>query len=538
MNRIQCLLGRIAYCSICAVPVAIVAICFFCAAGAIAAPNPWWDCVPRFVATTDLQTAVDYHANMALNGVGSDPGWGPWFTWTSPGNLGNMASYRQSFDAAGIHSMAYTNTFGSQTPIVSTGAGTPALITYTAYDWQLYNGVDPIVWAGCWTWFDDADFARPYTRTGPNCPGSPATYPDGTVATGFINNDMTDPRNSRVYDACASNDIFGNVTVSSWDSNPACNGANGQHAGLIYYDGIYAAALGIADDSACPMWGNYHQALTQFGTSMEGNTGTWCDSMSAWNPFLAGNGPVQQGFGKWSVALFRAYLQNTFSVSQLISMGVLTSGQTYANLSTFDITTYLKNKASSAYGWDGVSIPHNAWINSGWINDPVWSAYKIYKRQTGTEGIAGVCNGDKAGAAAGGQPDYLVQGNDIAPCMSGWNRGCVDMASTELSLSWNLSSGSRGITLPPFGRVAPFYKAAREHAQSRYVIVWLYNDGYTAQLALTPVVNALYYEMLATNTSQKLEPTNTEMVGNPDADKAFFGFIADKADPEFGLALP
>ncbi len=162
------------------------------------------------------------------------------------------------------------------------------------------------------------------------------------------------------------------------------------------------------------------------------------------------------------------------------------------------------------------------------------SAYKIWKRQSGSAGIAAVYNGTKAGAAAAGVSDYLVMGNDIAPCMLGWNRGYVDMASSELSLNWNLSSVSNGIGLPPFGRVAPFYKASQEHANSLHSISWLYNDGFVTQCGLTPVANTIFYEMLATNTTQKMEPTNTEMVGNPTADQAFFQFIASKASPEFG----
>ncbi len=131
-------------------------------------------------------------------------------------------------------------------------------------------------------------------------------------------------------------------------------------------------------------------------------------------------------------------------------------------------------------------------------------------------------------------------GNDVSPYMLGWLRGSLDIASSELSLDWNLAAGSRGICIPPFGRVAPFYKAAREMAQSRFVAVWLYNDGFTAQCALTPVVNALYYEMLATHTTQKPEPDNspTEMVGNPTADQAFFAFVADKVSPEIGARTP
>ena len=41
--------------------------------------------------------------------------------------------------------------------------------------------------------------------------GGPMLYPDGTIATGFLNQDTnaTDPRNSRVYDAGACKNIYG-----------------------------------------------------------------------------------------------------------------------------------------------------------------------------------------------------------------------------------------------------------------------------------------------------------------------------------------
>ncbi len=201
MNAIERMPSRNASRKFCILSAGIVAVCLLLGACAVAAPSPWWDCPLRLVATTDLQTALDYHTTVAMNGVGSDPGWGPWFTWSSPGNFNNLVSTRQSFQAAGIQSASYTTGFGMVVAVIaSTGTGTPLPITCQLWDWQLYNGTDPIEWAGCWTWFDDAAFARPYTRTGPTCSGSPMTYPDGTVATGFLNNNSTDPRNSRVYD--------------------------------------------------------------------------------------------------------------------------------------------------------------------------------------------------------------------------------------------------------------------------------------------------------------------------------------------------
>ncbi len=517
---------------------AVVAICLLPGACAVAAPSPWWDCIPRFVVTSDLQTAQDYHASMSLNGVGSDPGWGPWFSWGSPANFSAAIHTRKAFDGAGIHSISYTNAFGGCcATVVSTGTGTPVPIIDTNYCWQAYNGADPVKWAGAWTWFDDAEFARPYTRSGPICPGSPATYPDGTVATGFINNDSSDPRNTRVYDACCPADIFGKVKMS-YDYSDDYNAPGGMHTGLLYIPatGKYTGDIAWGKDPACPMWSDFAHAFTELATAQMGSQGTWCDNMSPWSSF-AGS-PLESAFGKWPVARFRTYLHDHFSVGQLIKLGVLAPGQTYADLSSFDIRAYLKNKAGSTYGWNGVDLSSAAWSNSGWINEPVWNAYKIFKRQTGSEGLANYYNAMKKAGVEGGQPDYLVMGNDVIPSMLGWNRGSMDMVSTELSLSWNLSAGPRGFGLPPFARIAPFYKSAREQGKSRFLNVWLYNDSHPDALKVTEVVNVLYYEMLATHTTPKLEPTNSRMVGNPAADKAFMQFVADKLSPEIGARIP
>ncbi len=494
----------------------------------VAVATDWWDRLPRLVCTSDVPTAISYYANLAMCGAGTDPGWGPWFTWDNSSNMSWCISQRKAFDAAGIRDISYTEGFGStQSDIVSVGSGTPAPITCSNWDWQSYNGKDAIKWSGVWTWFDDpnASFARPYTRTGSSCPGSPMTYANGTVATGF-NGSSSDPRNSKVYDAGCAGDVLGSIEYGySYQTGSI-------HTGCLSVNGGWASEVSFSKDLGCPCWANYEQASTYFATSQIGGEGTWCDNWSSWDSFCSG--PTHYGFGKWSVAGFPTYLQNNFTVAQLISMGVLSSGQTYANLPSFDIRTYMRSKASSTYGWNGSNINSSAWSNSGWINDPVWTAYKIYRRQSGTTALSNYYNAVKAGATSGGQSDYLIQGNDISPCMLGYNRGSLDQASTELSLDWNLSFGSSGVGLPPFGCVAPFYKAAREMAQSRFVNVWLYNDGYVAQMSLTPVVNVLYYEMLATDTTQKLEPTNTEMAGNPAADQACFQFIATQMDPLVG----
>ncbi len=465
-------------------------IVFVCAVGvASSATTHWWDAhIPRFVQDPGLATVQSYPGNLAGNGVGNDPGWGLWFSYNSNSSWNAL---RQTFDAAGIPSINYMEGFGtSTTPIVSYTGTAPATITYSVGTGSSIMATDTIVWAGDWTWFDDAyaPFARPYTCTNPTYGGQPMTYPNGTVATGWKNGDSSSPLNSYVYDAGCACNILGTVTTETYSYiTPGTN-----HAGCFYDtpNKQWVSNVSFDKDAACPCWNNYYQASTQFEVAQTGVEGTWTDNMSAYNSFSSDGGPLYLGFGKWSVALFNTYLQNNFTVAQLISMGVLTSGQTYANLSSFSVATYMQNEAKSAYGWNGSSLTSSAWTNTAWNNDPVWCAYKIFKRQNGTAALAARVAAYKAGAAAAGQPDFFVMGNDQEPSLFGWQRGSCDMSSTEMMLSGYTPTDSRGPTLPPYARLSPFYKMAREFSNSRFVNVWLYNNGYVNQSKVPNVINA------------------------------------------------
>jgi len=131
----------------------------------------------------------------------------------------------------------------------------------------------------------------------------------------------------------------------------------------------------------------------------------------------------------------------------------------------------------------------------------------------------------------------MVSGNDIPGFSMGWCRGDLDLVSTEHSLGNRPAYGTKGISLPPAGRSAPSYKLAREHARSRFVNVWMYNDGYVNELTNAAVCNTLYYEMLATHALPKFDPSNSRIAGNSDANAAFFGFV-EQVTPLFGNRTP
>jgi hypothetical protein len=206
------------------------------------------------------------------------------------------------------------------------------------------------------------------------------------------------------------------------------------------------------------------------------------------------------------------------------------------NAATFDIRAYLKQKAGE-WGWDGVSLISDVWSDSRWPNDQIWRAYTIFKRQAGTSALSNYYAAVKSAALSATNTDFMVSGNDIPGFSMGWCRGDLDMVSTEHSLGNRPAYGTKGISLPPAGCSAPSYKLAREHARSRFVNVWMYNDGYVNGLTNTAVCNVLYYEMLATHALPKFDPSNSRIVGTPAINTAFFGFVEQVA-PVFENRMP
>jgi len=516
----------------------------------------WWDNFPRVVSTSSLSVAQAYGANAAMNGVATDPAWGLWFAY---GNDNGAAASNTcaSFQAAGIVSLSYNEAYGQPANPIDELQWNASFQRWTTlhqfWDWEDYGG-GTIVWAGAWTWFDSftndlpankselSYFARPYTRMHPAFGGGPMLYPNGTIATGFLNHDTTaaNPCDSCVYDAGGSKSIYGSLLgEASYGYNSLASATSQPHAGELWVPatGEYTGEVLLGRDTACPSWTNYTFAETLAAVKLTGLQGSWTDNFSSWDSFLCG-GPVACAFGAWSVALFQNYLTNNFSANQLANWGVLATNAPLAAITNFDVRACLLTVASNRYDLKGTDLASSAWLKPAWLSNPVWSAFKIFRRQNGSAALTNYDQNVHRAAAQAGQTNFALLVNDQLPCMGGWARGTLDLASTELTLNWNITAGPRGFGLPPFARLSPVYKAIREQGRSRFVNVWLYNDGYARELTNSGPALALFYEMLATHAMPLFIYGDTEFCGTPQMQSNFMTFVARRAAPAFANRVP
>jgi len=497
-------------------------------------PIPWWDDFATFDQTSNLTTVTLQSASVAFNGM-ADPSWGLY------GDIISSNDPMTQAHAAGLKSIGYFETFGTATSyIVQLGSQVnndyyAAPFSHWSWNYPGYPrpATGTIAWVGPQNWFDCEYFAGSYTRKHPRYGGRAMMYADGvTTATGYNSKYSAlgsgDPRNSNVLDASSSKDILGGLDAGGDQPSGVDLSDPNTYRGLVPAYGVYVGNFSFGKDSACPYWIDQEHASALY-VADQGLDGMWTDNFSPWDSF--GSPSVAIAFGDWSVAGFRAYLRQNFTDAQLTAMGISPAG-----LSTYDVRAGLRNKLKALGGTD-TNLNDGHWGDVSWQSDPLWHAYCIYKRQTGTQALSNYYNTTKAAGALAGKPDFFVAGNDIPFFGLGWPRGDLDMVSTEMSMGWSLGAGSRGITPPPVGHFAPAYKAAREHAKSRFVNVWMYMDGYDQYRQLSGIANVMNYEMLAHHTTPMLFPDTTHDLGNNQANGDFFKFIKNNK-ASFGGRLP
>ncbi|MGL4942824.1 MAG: hypothetical protein ACRC46_06500 [Thermoguttaceae bacterium] len=528
-------------------------LCIIFSCGLLCAEElPWWDDLPTFVQTSDPVKAKESHATIVLCGSADNPTWGLWQ------QLERMVDGRNKIEtihANGQKSIVWFEGYGTaQANVVSIERGpdgafiknhkdnTINATRYSHWSWQLYDGKGEPRWLGIANYFDEDDFVKPWSRSHPEYGCYPMTYPDGTVATGYV--DDSDPRTSRVFDAGCSKDVLGNVTFE-YNFNDAVNKIDpttkkiaGPITGLVQVttpnlgppdpgftpeewkqlkSAQYAGVISAGKDTACPIWNEYTASALKLALSADVD-GLWVDNYSPWDNFNAH--PNLKSFGEWSVAKFRPFL------AELESSGAIESG-TLAKLgitdpAMFDVREYLKEKCRE-FGGKPENLSDPVWRDARWQDDPIWRAFLVYKRRLGTETFDTFYSTIKRVATEAGKPDFLISGNDI-PCFSlGWIRGELDMVSTELSLGWHLTTGPRGIMPPPLGSYVPIAKLAREHAKSRFVNAWFYSPK--DQEGKPQIGDVIHYQGLA-NHLMPMPQMSSHTLGTPETNAAFFAFVA------------
>lgn len=489
----------------------------------------WWDNYPLIVENASAARAIELNADCTFSATYGDPSWGIYAQ-----RVAASGDIPTQMHASGLNHIAYYEAFGESTSFaIELGAVSPEgynTVSRTYWNWHTVAPQGGAYrWAGPHNYFDAEDFCGTYTRLHPTYGGGgrAMTYPDGSPATGYIDNDRSDPRKSRVHDAAGSKDVLGNLAIN-YGYRDEVAGDPQKSAGLLGINGHLAGQISIGKDTACPIWIDQQRSSILHSVDAGGIDGIWADNFSAWDNF--GYPPVKVAFGEWSVARFREYLTNHFSTGELASMGI-------SNASTFDVRTALRARLATL-GGNSSNLDDPAWNNSSWLDDPVWSAYKIFKRQTGTGALANYYTATKQAAAQMGRPDFAVFGNDIPLFSLGFVRGELDAVSTELSPGWHMGVNSRGFMLPPLGRFAPSYKLGREHAKSRILGVWMYLDGTFAACRERPgIVKTLYYEMLANHTLPMLHEGNDRTTQDTAINSGFFSFVKS-ARGIFGARTP
>jgi autotransporter-associated beta strand protein len=460
----------------------------------------WWDDYPMIIEAGDNVASVQGNNGTCGFGIG-DPSCGMYFqkltsSWYSPSQLHNV----------GCKYISYFETFGESTCIILQLGPTNPEGDSSAYRfWYSWSALDSnggaFRWAGPQNYFDAEDFCGPYTRLHPlyGGGGRAMTYPDGSAATGYFNNDNTDFRKSRVLDAGSSKDILGGIKCQlNYQDDVAGNPL--RSGGLLQVtvagQSHLVGGATIGKDTACPMWIDLQRSTVLYSVGTKQIDGIWTDNFSPWDNF--GYTAVKAAFGDWSVARFRTYLSANFTTAQLTAMGV-------SNVTTFDVRTALRAKLTALGGTD-TNLDDGKWNDASWLNDSLWRAYKIFKRQVGTEALTNFYNASKDAAALMGVSDFAVMGNDVPVFNLGYCRGTLDVVSTELSPGWHMGTSSRGFMMPPVGRFAQTYKLGREHANSRLLNVWMYPDS--AYKENPGAINTIYAEMLANQTLPMIHPGN------------------------------
>jgi len=460
----------------------------------------WADLCPSVIQTSDLQALRQSRARVLIANIAADPTWGPYAQ-----RLGylDMAELREALRGSGVRTITYIEGVGDcmiyAIALVrradgtyethASDARTPRPVR-THWCWgspELPRG-DALSWAGIHASVLGEDFVRPdYTLKAIGL--APPTYPDGRPAIGRVSG-ARPPLDAELWDACASKDLNGRLRPIF---APAIGLKPGDQSMPGMTDGLYEAVVGRDDvdgvglragdrvwcglvsvhkDISAPFWRHYARASAR-AIARAGVDGVWCDNWSPWDNF--GYPPILHAFGDWSVRRLCDWFADGAPRSAVTEAGI-------GDPRAFGVRSALKARSSAMGVKDSADLRDPGWSDARWLDDPLWRLIKAGRQVQARRDLRAFHAALHAGAREGGKRDFAVCANDIPFYGLGWAReGWTDMVHTETTPGWHMGSGTRGIMLPPSGKMAVAYRAALAHQSGRYCAAWYYIDHSNAE---------------------------------------------------------
>lgn len=239
----------------------------------------WWDAWPRFNNSSNATNAVTTDSTV-LTGFLQDEGRGAFLreaTFIDPGN----EAQRQILADHGIGYIPWLENLGTTRAIIGAVdrnadgsyvidpvTGNPKLVAHN-WTWDIDGpGRNPdatmIVWMGVFSWAN----REPWQGKAVRPPGFPTpTYPDGRPALGYLDDDSSDPRKARIFDAMGCRDLNGELTFTYFPL-PAAGHTKNTAGELVITqpDGSvdYVGDLDVGKDLACPWWIRYNNAAAKY----------------------------------------------------------------------------------------------------------------------------------------------------------------------------------------------------------------------------------------------------------------------------------
>lgn len=377
----------------------------------------------------------------------------------------------------------------------------------------------------------EQDYLRPHYTL--RARGIPAPrYPDGRPATGRLLG-VPEPLDAAIWDACGSKDINGKLhpifgaavgVPRGGDAPPALTeGLFRATAGIHEIEGerlpdgtdVWCGVISIHKDLAAPSWRDYARASAR-AIAQAGVHGVWCDNWSPWDNF--GYPPVRHAFGDWSVHRFREYVSRHAPEATVREAGEALTG---------DIRESLRARARMYGAADPADLTDPAWRDTRWKEDALWRLYRAGRQIQARSDLKALHRALHMGAREGGCPDFLVCGNDIPLYGLGWAREeWTDMVHTEVTPGWHMGTGTRGIMLPPDGKMAVVYRAALAHQSSRFCAAWYYVENQAGRLSNLPGLGrVLMAEAFANGALLLCDPHQPRVVGTLESHARWNDFL-------------